>query len=462
MRNSSILFMMLFLSATLLSAGTVKSLPGLKIDDKLVAIDGKLDEPIWQKAVPGTNFLQLTPNKGNPASFKTEVRVLYGNRFIYFAITCYDPNPSAIVSRVNKREGEITGDDSIAVALDTFKDGQTAYIFYTNVSGIQTDARLADNGRTLDNTWDGKWLSAGSRTADGWTAEIAIPFETIKYKPGKNQTWGLGVTRFIPRTLEIDTWSGPMEAYTRVSQMGSITALDLKKTKNKRQIIPHLVTKLEKGKDAKAEAGLDVRYAFSQSLSADLTVNPDFATIEADQEEINLTRFELSLKEKRNFFLEGSEIYSQRIRLFYSRRIADIYGGVKVYGKTRGYEFSLMSVQAKKDEETGQGSGNFSVFRFRKTIFRSSNIGFLLANKRINGKSYGNAGIDLVHFFFFFVNLTGQLAFSCGVYNKRNISFFMRLSYACSSFRFYLRYTHLGEHFGDNANSVGFIRDDDR
>ncbi|MCP5053418.1 MAG: hypothetical protein GY940_40005, partial [bacterium] len=210
------------------------------------------------------------------------------------------------------------------------------------------------------------------------------------------------------------------------------------------------------------EAGLDVRYAFSQSLSADLTVNPDFATIEADQEEINLTRFELSLKEKRNFFLAGYEIYSQRISLFYSRRIADIYGGIKVYGKTKGYEFSLMSVQAKKDGETGAGSANFSVFRFRKSIFRSSNIGLLIANKRFNGKYYGNAGLDLVHFFSEKVNLTGQLAFSYGDYNKRNLAFFMRPSYDSSTFHIHLRYTHLGEHFGDNANSVGFIRDDDR
>lgn len=462
MKINSFFIAVFFLLSSFLTASTAKSLPAKKIDDDIVTIDGKPDEAVWQTAKPGSDFLQFTPNKGESASFNTEVRVLYGSRYIYFAVTCHDPSPTEIVSRVNKREGEITGDDAVAIALDTFNDGQTAYIFYTNVSGIQTDARLADNGRTLDNTWDGKWLSAGARTPGGWTAEIAIPFETIKYKPGKNRTWGLGVTRFVPRALEADTWSGPMEAYTRVSQFGAITALDLKKTGKKRQIIPHLITKLEKGEKTEVEAGLDVRYAFSQSLSADLTVNPDFATIEADQEEINLTRFELSLKEKRNFFLEGSEIYSQRIRLFYSRRIADIYGGVKVYGKSKDYEFSLMSVQGKKNGETGEDSANFSVLRFRKNIFRSSNIGLLLANKLINGKYYGNAGIDLVHFFSEKVNLTGQLAFSYGDFNNRNIAFFLRPSYDSSTFHIHLRYTHLGEHFADNANSMGFIRDDDR
>lgn len=461
MKITFIFISALFLLSIFLNGNTEKSIPAAKTTDT-IAVNGKLDESIWQKTQPASSFMQYEPHKGTPASFQTEVRILYDNKYIYFGITCFDPQPKKIVSRVSKREGELTGDDSTAIALDTFNDGQTAYIFFTNLKGIQKDGRLADNGRTFDDTWDGKWLSAGSKTPKGWTAEIAIPFETLKYNPGKNKTWGLGITRFIPRNLETDTWSGPMESYMRVSQFGSITGLDLRKMEKTRQIIPHVISKLEKGEKAEFKAGLDVRYAFSQSVSADLTVNPDFATVEADQEQINLTRFELSLKEKRNFFLEGAEIYRQRIKLFYTRRIADIYGGVKVYGKSKGYEFSVMSVQGKKDIETGEDSANFSVVRFRKNIFRSSNIGFLLANKLIDGKFYGNAGIDLVHFFSEKVNVTGQLALSYGEKNTRNIAFFIRPSYDSSTFHIHLRYTHLGEHFADNANSVGFARDDDR
>ncbi|UCH97491.1 MAG: carbohydrate binding family 9 domain-containing protein, partial [Candidatus Aminicenantes bacterium] len=331
----------LFLLQSLFLWGTNrdKSVPALKTDAKII-VDGKLQEKIWQTSQPASGFIQYEPGKGAPASLQTEVRVLYNRRYIYFGITCYDSHPQKIAARVSKREGEVSSDDAVAIALDTFKDGQTAYIFFTNLRGTQKDGRLADNGRTFDDTWDGQWLSAGSKTENGWIAEVAVPFETLKYNPGKNRTWGLGVTRFIPRKLEIDTWSGPMESYQRVSQFGSITGLDLKKTGKKSQIIPHVIAKIEKGEKTEIEAGLDVRYAFSQWLSADLTVNPDFATVEADQEQINLTRFELSLKEKRNFFLEGAEIYQQRIRLFYTRRISDIYGGVKVYGKSPGYEFS--------------------------------------------------------------------------------------------------------------------------
>lgn len=462
MRFTFIFITVFLLLTSLLRGSTGKSVPGVKTDDDVITVDGKLDEPIWQKVSAASHFLQYEPHKGAPASFQTEARVLYSSKYIYFGVTCHDPQPQKIVSRISKREGNLISDDSIAIALDTFHDGQTAYLFFTNLAGIQKDVRLADNGRTFDDTWDGKWLSAGARTPNGWSAEIAIPFETLKYNPGKNKTWGLGITRFIPRNLETDTWSGPMEFYVRVSQFGALTGLDLRKMKRKGQIIPHVIAKLEKGEKADIEAGLDVRYAFSQSVSADLTVNPDFATVEADQEQINLTRFELSLQEKRNFFLEGAEIYSQRIRLFYSRRIADIYGGVKVYGKSKDYEFSVMSAQGKKNIERAEDSANFSVVRLRKSIFRSSNIGFLLANKLINGKFHGSAGIDLVHFFSEKVNITGQLAFSYGDKNNRNMAFFIRPSYDSSTFHIHLRCTYLGENFADNANAVGFIRDDDR
>ncbi|HLP46988.1 MAG TPA: DUF5916 domain-containing protein [Candidatus Kapabacteria bacterium] len=462
MKVACIFMAVFFLLQPFLGGSNAKSVSALKTDDASITVDGKPDEEIWQKTQPISDFLQYEPSKGVPASFATQVRVLYTTKYIYFGIIAHDPQPQKVTARVNKREGEVTGDDSIAIALDTFHDRQTAYIFFTNLAGIQKDARLADNGRTFDDTWDGKWLSAGFKTETGWTAEIAIPFETLKYKTGQDETWGLGIARFIPRNLEIDTWSGPVESYQRVSQFGVITGLDLRETEKKNQFIPHVIAKIEKDKKSEIEAGLDVRCAFSQSVSGDLTVNPDFAIVEADQEQINLTRFELSLKEKRNFFLEGAEIYQQRYQLFYSRRIGDIYGGLKVYGKSKGYEFSALSAQGKKDDVAGIGSANFSVLRFRKNFARSSNIGFLLANKLIKGKFSGTAGIDIVHFFSEKVNLTGQLAVSYGEQNNQNIAFYLRPSYDSSTFHIHLRYTQLGAHFADNANSVGFIPDDDR
>ena len=438
-----------------------KFLIPVKIDSQII-IDGKLIEEKWQEADIGQNFIQYEPLKGKPANFKTQIQILYNDTYIYFGIKCFDPEPDKIIASLTKRDSDLEDNDSIWIGLDTFMDQRTAYYFFTNPLGTQTDGRLADNGRTADSTWDSEWESAAVINSDGWTAEFAIPLAILKYKPGENLCWGLGLVRSIPRNLEKDTWTGPVEASTRVSQFGIIKNLNLKQSRKKLEVIPHLISRLKKGEGINVTTGLDARYAISQNISANLTINPDFATVEADQEEINLTRFELRLAEKRNFFLEGSEIYKQRIRLFYSRRISDIYGGLKIYGKKNGYEFAAISVQSKPDDELGIGSANYSVFRLRKDVFKSSTIGFLAANKTLNGKNYGNIGIDLMHFFSEKFNLTGQLALSYGDHNKENMAFFIRPSYDSSTFHIHLRYTQLGENFADNANYVGFVRDDDR
>jgi hypothetical protein len=239
-----------------------------------------------------------------------------------------------------------------------------------------------------------------------------------------------------------------------------LKGLDLEQAQKNYQVIPHVIVKLEQGKAPEFESGLDARYAFSQTISGNLTANPDFATVEADQEQINLTRFELSLAEKRNFFLEGSEIYNQRINLFYSRRIADIYGGVKLYGKSGRFEFSGLSAQTKKDDLQAVDSANFTVVRVKADVMKSSNIGFLAANRLSGGRNQGTAGVDTTFNFTDTFRFTGQLAMSYGDRAKDDFAFFLRPSYDSATFHIHLRYTHLGEYFGDNANAVGFIRDD--
>ena len=427
-----------------------------------IEIDGRLDEITWKKALPLKDFIQFEPHRGEKASFETEVSILNDDDYIYFGIFCFDPEPEKIAASMSKRDDDLKSDDSVAVALDTFHDRRSCYFFMTNLLGTQQDGRFTDNGRTTDYTWDGVWKSAAAKTDFGWTVELAIPFSSLKYTTGEDMTWGMNVTRVVPRNLEVGLWTGPVESPYKVSQFGTLAGLNLKKSQKKSQIIPHVISKFEQGREGHVEAGLDARYALSQQVSGNLTVNPDFATVEADQEQINLTRFELDLPEKRNFFLEGSEIYEQRIRLFYSRRIGDIDGGVKVYGKSGGLEFSGLTAQARKDEVSGQDSANFSVFRLKKDVMKSSTLGFLTANKLVNGKNVGTAGIDTALHFTDTFNFTGQFAASYGEYKKGNIAFFLRPSYDSSTFHIHLRYTHLGEHFGDNANAVGFIRDDNR
>jgi len=426
-----------------------------------IVIDGVIDEAEWKGAPEVSDFIQLQPRRGELAQFRTVVKIIYDDGFIYFGYLCFDSQPENIAARLVKRDSDLKPDDSVYVFLDTFNDKQSAYFFGTNLLGTQRDGRFTDNGRSDDDNWDGVWQSAAQKTDFGWSAEIAISLASIKYEPGENKTWGLGLGRAVPRILEHSFWTGPLESPRKVSQFGELTGLELAAVAKKSQIIPHVILKLEEKEPTELAAGLDVRYAFSQLVSGNLTINPDFATVEADQEKINLTRFELSLPEKRNFFLEGSEIYRQRIRLFYSRRIADIYGGVKVYGKSGGYEYQGLSTQAKKDEANDIDSANYTVFRLKKDVMTSSTFGFLGANKHVNGKNKGTAGFDTALYFTDTFRFTGQFAVSYGDYDT-DMAFFLRPSYDSATFHIHIRYTQLGNTFADNANEVGFIRDDNR
>jgi hypothetical protein len=430
--------------------------------ESLIKVDGLLDEPEWAEAREAGDFIQLQPEKGEPASERTVVRILFDDHYIYFGFWCYDSEPQKIAARMTKRDSDIRSDDSVYVLIDTFHDRRSCYYVSTNLLGTQWDGRITENGRTFDSTWDGIWKAAAQKTDFGWCAEFAIELRDIKYEPGENKTWGLSLGRGIPRKLEYSFWTGPLESPYKVSLFGELKGLDLKKAEKKSQIIPYVISKVQEAEKTMVEAGLDARYAFSQMVSGNLTINPDFATVEADQEVINLTRFEVFLPEKRNFFLEGSEIYNQRIQLFYSRRISDIYGGAKVYGKSGGFEFQGLTAQTKPEEDWDEDSANFTVFRLKKDVMKSSNIGFLAANKLVNGKNWGTTGIDTALYFSDTFQFTGQFALSYGDKNSDNIAFFLRPSYDTSTFHIHLRYTQLGRNFGDNANAVGFIRDDNR
>jgi hypothetical protein len=195
-------------------------------------------------------------------------------------------------------------------------------------------------------------------------------------------------------------------------------------------------------------------------MSAYATINPDFATIEADQEQINLTRFELSLAEKRPFFLEGNELFRQRIRTFYSRRIPDIDAGGKILGKQGSWTIALLAARSKPLNDATPAT--FAVARAQRDVFGSSNIAVTMANRRLEGENQGSAGLDATLFFTKTYGMTGQLIKSYGPFSRGTWAYFIRPSYDSPTGHFHVRYTHLGDRFADNANVIGFIRDDDR
>jgi hypothetical protein len=421
-------------------------------------IDGVVDEEEWRNAAVASDFLQFEPRRGEPSTAKTEALVLYDAGHLYVAFRAWDPGP--LTAQLTQRDADLFGDDSVIVLLDSYGDRQSAYYFQTNVLGTQADGRIVDDGRQADGNWDAPWRSAARKTGFGWTAEIAIPLTSIKYAAGENRRWGINFGRSRRRTLEFSTWAGPLDNRARVSQAGSLTGLTLAAPARRQQIIPYGLSRVQAGTSPDWQVGIDARYALTPQTAVYATVNPDFATIEADQEQINLTRFEVSLTEKRQFFLEGQELFGQRIRTFYSRRIADMLAGGKVLGKQGPWTMALLSAQSDPIESAERA--NYTVGRVQRDVFGRSSIALTAANRNLAGVNQGSVGVDTNLFFTKTFNLTAQVVKSWGLFSRGTEGFYVRPSYDSPTGHAHVRYTHLGDRIADNVNPIGQIKDDDR
>jgi len=396
-----------------------------------VVVDGQLEEDEWAGATRIDDFMQFEPTVGAPALQKTEAYMLYDDAYVYFGFRCFDSEPSQITAQLNRRDSDLLTDDAVIVVLDTFHDSRSAYYFATNLLSTQLDGRVNDNGRVVENAWDATWLSAAARFEEGWTAEMAIPLMHLRFRPGEDQTWGFNVGRTTRRLLETSFSSGPLDHRFRISQFGTLTNLDLQSAQRKYQIVPYALANAQEGFDPNFQAGIDVWYSPTPSQTVNVTVNPDFAIIEADQEQINLTRFELALQEKRPFFLEDSERYRQRIRTFYTRRIGDIQAGGKYLGRTGSWQYSFLTVHSDPTSSSATfvsdptiESGNYSVARVEKDLWKGSTLGFMASNRNLSGENNGSIGLDASLFFTNTFRFTGQLISSHGPEVGGNMAFF--------------------------------------
>ncbi|MFN0181141.1 MAG: DUF5916 domain-containing protein [Gemmatimonadales bacterium] len=421
-------------------------------------IDGVLDSLEWRGADSATGFLQILPRRGDPATRATIARVLYDRTALYVAFEIFDDLPPA--AQLTRRDAALLEDDAVVLVLDTHHDRRTAYYFITNLLGTQADGRIADDGRTVDPNWDGRWRAVAGRTPTGWSAEVAIPFQSLSFRPGDGRTWGINLGRSRRATLERSFWSGPLDELYRVSQAGELRGLDLPSPPRRHQLIGYGLSRLQAGTADGWDVGLDARYAIRQDVSVQGTFNPDFATVEADREQTNLTRFELSLPEKRPFFLEGSEFYRQRIRTFYSRRIADIRGGAKLGGRLGPWTTS--SLWAVERGASDGSDASYFVSTLRRDIFGRSSAAVTVADRLRDANHQGSAGLDATLFFSRTLGMTGQWVRGWGPVAGGKDAWFLRPAFDSPTSHFHLRYTHLGDAFGDNVNAIGFIRDDDR
>lgn len=292
-------------------------------------IDGTMRDPAWKKANVASGFYQYEPHNDRPASFGTQVRILYDDEAIYIAAKMFDSRPDSILKELGLRNsGDNLNADRFYIDINPFDDGISGFRFQLSASGVQTDANLSGRGRHGDLNWDAVWISAVSITDEGWIAEFKIPYAALRFPRGDIQEWGINFWREIRRTRETSSWNyvdrriGENMAY-----MGKLTGLRGITPPVRLAFYPYLSNYLEKngfdrGWANSFNGGIDLKYGISHSFTMDMTLIPDFGQVQSDAKVLNLTPYEIKYDENRQFFTEGIELF-ERADLFYSRRIGD-------------------------------------------------------------------------------------------------------------------------------------------
>lgn len=414
-------------------------------------LDGLLTESFWDAAPVLNTFIQQEPVEGDPASERTEVRVVYDRENIYVGIRALDSEPDRVVSRILQRDRVMrldgfdqrpafAGDDAVAILFDPFHDNRNAYVFATNPNGAEFDALLADEGKEFNIDWRGVWEVAGARTSYGWSAEFKIPLRTLRYPDDSLEPWGFNVHRIIRRKNEKifwQAWSRDSGGFHRVSLAGDLVGLeDLPGPSRNLELKPYALggTRQTRGEDgglprtSQTEVGLDLKSEVRPGLVLDLTLNTDFAQVEVDDEQVNLTRFGLFFPEKRDFFLENSGIFQFGVaanpfepppfQMFFSRQIGieedeeevvPIIAGGRLTGRLGGQTVGLMNVLT--DEVEGLvGRESFSVIRAKRDVGENNYVGVMMTDRRGAESWNTTVGADASLYLTPSLNVQGWLA----------------------------------------------------
>jgi len=393
------------------------------------SLDGDvIGDDAYVNAIPATGFIQNRPFEGEPASERTEVRIVYTADTLYFGVICYTNDPNTIISADSRRDSDLTETDSFRVILDTYLDGQNGFVFGTNPAGVEYDGQITNegqgtgrfggggSGRPSNNrqqrgsgggfnlNWDGAWQVVASVTSIGWSAEIAIPFRTLRYPTSQMQTWGINFQRNIRVRNEQAYWSPLPRQYNinRISLAGELSGIEVPSQRNL-QLTPYVLgNSLRRRNDSRTlntgEIGGDLKYSVTPSMTLDLTYNTDFAQVEVDDEQVNLDRFTLFFPEKRPFFLENAGLFSVgqqgAVDVFFSRRIGlsesgtqvPILGGGRLSGKLgTNTNIGFLNMQTEALQATATPRQNFTVARVRQDLANRSNIGAMFVNRQASG-----------------------------------------------------------------------------
>ncbi|MEE8135264.1 MAG: DUF5916 domain-containing protein [Gemmatimonadales bacterium] len=412
-----------------------------------IRLDGVLTEAVWQAAPVASGFRQREPLEGDLATEETEVRILYDGATLYIGIVARDRDPGSIISRILQRdrimetnfsgEPEFAGDDAVAILFDPFHDHRNAMVFATNPNGAEFDATITDEGREINIDWRGVWAVKAQVTDQGWSAEFAIPFRTLRFPGGDSvEPWGFNVYRVIRRENEEvlwSAWSRDNEGFTRVSRAGHLHGLTgLPRPSANLDIKPYFlggaiserIADTVRESEPKLKVGGDLKYEVTPGLVLDVTVNTDFAQVEVDNEQVNLTRFSLFFPEKRDFFLENSGIFEFGNRgmfetppflLFFSRRIGisddgevPILGGLRFTGRAGNQTIGLMDVVT--NDAFGIPTTNWAVVRLKRDVGGANYIGAMITDRRSKDDWNLAAGADFSWWATSTLNLQGFAA----------------------------------------------------
>ena len=480
-----------------------------------IRLDGVLDEPAYETVAALDDFIQQEPNEGAPASERTEAWVLFDADNIYIAARLWDSAPPSawVANEMQRDTPQLRENDTFWVAFDTFNDRRNGVAFYTNPLGALGDFAITNEGNP-NGDWNPVWDVRAGRFAGGWTVEMEIPFKSLRYRPGPDPVWGIQFRRMVRRKNERSYLtpvpiSAGRRGIFRVSDAAMLVGLELPAAGNNLEIKPYAIGGTTTDVNASpptawnGDAGVDVKYGITQNLTADFTYNTDFAQVEVDEQQVNLTRFNLFFPEKREFFLEGRGIFefargggpstrSSALRqiggggrssrgsgnaptLFYSRRIGlqdgavvPITGGGRVTGKVGDFDVGALNIQTGARDAAPQGaagaeSTNFTVVRIKRDILRRSAVGALFTNRSVSVVGEGRGanrvfGADATLAFYENVSVVGYFARTqTPGFEGRDASYQGQLMYAGD------RYGVTAEHLVVEDNfipEVGFLRRD--
>ena len=383
-------------------------------EGEAIQLDGRLDEPVWDRTVPATDFIQQDPDFGGTPTERTEVRVVFTGESLYMGVSAFDSEPDMLLGNTMKRDEFLRADDRFMWTMDTFLDQQTGYFFEMNPSGLMAD-QLMRAGGGGERAWDGIWDAFARRHEEGWTLEIEIPFRTLNFDP-EAPAWGVNFQRTVRRKNEENVWTGHErnQGLRRMSNAGLLLGITDVNQGHGLDIRPYVASSTFDApggtaplpRETETDVGADLFYNVSPSLRANLTVNTDFAQTEVDQRLVNLTRFPLRFPEKRDFFLDGAPFFDfasnpvqgggprggfrpssvPRTEPFFSRRIGlgtdGLPQAIDVGGKLTGQAGAqdIGFLQVRTGENTGSEGErlfgeDFTVFRLKRRVLTQSYIG---------------------------------------------------------------------------------------